>query len=115
VIQSFETTLLNHLGTDGFALKLKGFGKFYVASQAGGSPEDWVHGRDHSYQNEVENQVHQFAGCPRFRLFGTWVLGCSNPIRTSHIKKTKRPGACARPATPKLVAGVRFELTTFGL
>jgi hypothetical protein len=27
----------------------------------------------------------------------------------------KRPGACARPVNPKLVAGVRFELTTFGL
>ncbi len=29
--------------------------------------------------------------------------------------KTKRPGACARPVNLKLVAGVRFELTTFGL
>jgi len=30
VIESLETTLLNHLGTDGFRLKLNGFGKFYV-------------------------------------------------------------------------------------
>lgn len=30
VIGSLETTLLNHLCTDGFTLKLNGFGKFYV-------------------------------------------------------------------------------------
>jgi nucleoid DNA-binding protein len=30
VIGSLEATLLNHLGTDGFTLKLNGFGKFYV-------------------------------------------------------------------------------------
>ena len=35
VIQSLETTLLNHLGTDGFTLKLNGFGKFYVRHRPG--------------------------------------------------------------------------------
>jgi nucleoid DNA-binding protein len=35
VIGSLETTLLNHLGTDGFALKLNGFGKFYVRHKPG--------------------------------------------------------------------------------
>ena len=30
VIGSLETTLFNHLGTDGFTLKLNGFGKFSV-------------------------------------------------------------------------------------
>jgi nucleoid DNA-binding protein len=35
VIASLETTLLNNLGTDGFALKLNGFGKFYVRHKPG--------------------------------------------------------------------------------
>ncbi len=35
VIGSLETTLLNHLGTDGFALKLNGLGKFYVRHRPG--------------------------------------------------------------------------------
>jgi nucleoid DNA-binding protein len=35
VITSLETTLLNNLGTDGFTLKLNGFGKFYVRHKPG--------------------------------------------------------------------------------
>lgn len=35
VITSLETTLLNHLGTDGFTLKLKRFGKFAVRYRPG--------------------------------------------------------------------------------
>jgi nucleoid DNA-binding protein len=35
VIANLETTLLNHLGTDGFTLKLNGFGKFYVRHRPG--------------------------------------------------------------------------------
>jgi nucleoid DNA-binding protein len=35
VIQSLETTLLNNLETDGFTLKLNGFGKFSVRHRAG--------------------------------------------------------------------------------
>jgi nucleoid DNA-binding protein len=35
VITSLETTLLNHLGTDGFTLKLNGFGKFSVRHKPG--------------------------------------------------------------------------------
>jgi nucleoid DNA-binding protein len=35
VIASLETTLLNHLGTDGFTLKLKSFGKFAVRYRPG--------------------------------------------------------------------------------
>src|SRR5882762_4229027 len=35
VIGSLETTLLNNLGTDGFALKLNGFGKFFVCHRQG--------------------------------------------------------------------------------
>lgn len=35
VIGSLEITLLNHLGTDGFTLKLNGFGKFYVRHKPG--------------------------------------------------------------------------------
>ena len=35
VIASLESTLLNHLGTDGFALKLNTFGKFYVRHKPG--------------------------------------------------------------------------------
>jgi nucleoid DNA-binding protein len=35
VIGSLETTLLNHLGTDGFTLKLNGFGKFSVRHKPG--------------------------------------------------------------------------------
>jgi nucleoid DNA-binding protein len=35
VIQSLETTLLNHLGTDGFTLKLNSFGKFSVRHKPG--------------------------------------------------------------------------------
>ena len=35
VIGSLETTLLNHLGTDGFTLKLSRFGKFYVRHRPG--------------------------------------------------------------------------------
>ena len=35
VIWSLETTLLNHLVTDGFTLKLNGFGKFYVRHMPG--------------------------------------------------------------------------------
>jgi nucleoid DNA-binding protein len=35
VIASLETTLLNHLGTDGFTLKLGSFGKFYVRHKPG--------------------------------------------------------------------------------
>jgi nucleoid DNA-binding protein len=35
VIGSMEATLLNHLDTDGFTLKLNGFGKFYVRHKRG--------------------------------------------------------------------------------
>jgi nucleoid DNA-binding protein len=35
LIQSLETTLLNNLQTDGFTLKLNGFGKFYVRHRPG--------------------------------------------------------------------------------
>ena len=35
VILSLETTLLNHLGEDGFTLKLNGFGKFFVRHRPG--------------------------------------------------------------------------------
>ncbi|MGH9681140.1 MAG: HU family DNA-binding protein, partial [Candidatus Acidiferrales bacterium] len=35
VIRSLETTLLNHLDTDGFTLKLKDFGKFSVRHKPG--------------------------------------------------------------------------------
>jgi len=35
VITSLETTLLNHLGTDGFTLKLKSFGKFAIRHRPG--------------------------------------------------------------------------------
>jgi len=35
VIASLETTLLNNLSTDGFTLKLNGFGKFYVRHKPG--------------------------------------------------------------------------------
>jgi nucleoid DNA-binding protein len=35
VIASLETTLLNHLSTDGFTLKLNGFGKFSVRHRPG--------------------------------------------------------------------------------
>jgi len=35
VIGSLEATLLNNLGTDGFTLKLNGFGKFYVRHKPG--------------------------------------------------------------------------------
>ena len=35
VIGSLEITLLNNLGTDGFTLKLNGFGKFSVRHKAG--------------------------------------------------------------------------------
>ncbi len=35
VIESFEATLLNNLGTDGFTLKLGSFGKFSVRHKPG--------------------------------------------------------------------------------
>jgi nucleoid DNA-binding protein len=35
VIGSLEATMLNHLSTDGFALKLNGFGEFYVRHKPG--------------------------------------------------------------------------------
>ena len=35
VIRCLEDTLLNHLGTDGFTLKLNGFGKFSVRHKPG--------------------------------------------------------------------------------
>jgi nucleoid DNA-binding protein len=35
VIRCLEDTLLNHLSTDGFRLKLNGFGKFYVRHKPG--------------------------------------------------------------------------------
>jgi nucleoid DNA-binding protein len=35
VIAALEATLLNHLDTDGFTLKLNGFGKFYVRHKPG--------------------------------------------------------------------------------
>ena len=35
LIQSLETTLLNNLDTDGFTLKLNGFGKFSVRHRPG--------------------------------------------------------------------------------
>jgi nucleoid DNA-binding protein len=35
LIQSVEATLLNNLQTDGFTLKLNGFGKFYVRHRPG--------------------------------------------------------------------------------
>ena len=35
VIRGLESTLLNHLGTDGFTLKLNSLGKFYVRHKPG--------------------------------------------------------------------------------
>jgi len=35
VVQALETTLLNNLGTNGFTLKLNGFGKFSVRHRPG--------------------------------------------------------------------------------
>jgi nucleoid DNA-binding protein len=35
VVAAFESTLLNHLGTNGFTLKLGSFGKFSVRHKAG--------------------------------------------------------------------------------
>ena len=35
VVMALEATLLNNLGTDGFTLKLNGFGKFYVRHKPG--------------------------------------------------------------------------------
>ena len=35
VIAGLESTLLNNLGTNGFTLKLNGFGKFYVRHKPG--------------------------------------------------------------------------------
>jgi nucleoid DNA-binding protein len=35
VVVALEATLLNNLGTDGFTLKLNGFGKFYVRHKPG--------------------------------------------------------------------------------
>lgn len=35
VLRSLETTLLSHLDTDGFTLKLDSFGKFYVHHRPG--------------------------------------------------------------------------------
>ncbi len=35
LIQSLETTLLKNLQTDGFTLKVNGFGKFYVRHRPG--------------------------------------------------------------------------------
>jgi nucleoid DNA-binding protein len=35
VVAPLEATLLNNLGTDGFTLKLNGFGKFYVRHKPG--------------------------------------------------------------------------------
>jgi nucleoid DNA-binding protein len=35
VIAALEATLLNNLGTDGFTLKLNGFGKFFVRHKPG--------------------------------------------------------------------------------
>jgi nucleoid DNA-binding protein len=35
VVSALEATLLNNLGTDGFTLKLNGFGKFYVRHKPG--------------------------------------------------------------------------------
>lgn len=35
VVAALEATLLNNLGTDGFTLKLNGFGKFSVRHKAG--------------------------------------------------------------------------------
>ena len=35
VIAALEATLLNNLGTDGFTLKLNGFGNFYVRHKPG--------------------------------------------------------------------------------
>ena len=32
------------------------------ASQAGDLPEGWIHWRNHSDENEAEDQVHQFGG-----------------------------------------------------
>jgi hypothetical protein len=46
--------------------------------------------------------------------YGTWVLGSSG-VSSCSRPQNERPGACARPVNLKLVAGVRFELTTFGL
>ena len=35
VVAALEATLLNNLGTDGFTLKLNGFGKFFVRHKPG--------------------------------------------------------------------------------
>ena len=47
--------------------------------------------------------------------FAGFVKNDDSPTLRVHPTKIKRPGACARPVSLKLVAGVRFELTTFGL
>ena len=52
---SLETTLLNHLGTDGFTLKLKSLWQVRCPLQAGDSLEDWVHGRDH--QTKIKRKI----------------------------------------------------------
>jgi hypothetical protein len=41
---------------------LKSFGKFAIRHRPGDSPEDWVHGRDDSDEDEAEDQVHQVRG-----------------------------------------------------
>ena len=51
---------------------------------------------------------------PHVALFGTWVLGCSGFVSHSSLKN-KKPGRLCPGFISQLVAGVRFELTTFGL
>jgi nucleoid DNA-binding protein len=60
VIAALEATLLNNLGTDGFALKLGSFGKFSVRHKAGilrkipftGDPDE----------GQAQSQVRQLGG-----------------------------------------------------
>ena len=65
---------------------------------------------------EVFRNSKLIAGCrvPHVPLFGAWVLGSSDPA-LNFSPKTKTPEACVRGLHLELVAGVRFELTTFGL
>ena len=88
VVTALEATLLNSLGTDGFTLKLGSFGKFYVRHKP---------------------------GAPR-SAFWYVGLGVLRPCFRCSFQKNKKAGILGSGLKYlKLVAGVRFELTTFGL
>ena len=57
VVAALEATLLNNLGSDGFTLKLGGFGKFSVRHKPGILQENSVHGRDHPDKGSTEGYV----------------------------------------------------------